>query len=365
MEEERLFEVQRIARAKCRTEEKCFRDYLLKKRLIQVKYLIDDKHHLEMKCPEENNLEEEEEKCLANGPIAPSFGEECFKAEKMEKKTEVEQEEEKVVEESIVAILLIVISVSTISERRYPAVAAALLGPATLAAEPAPSPQAAGGASGDGPPTSETEPSLREVYAAIRGLAEQRDQPPRRWQPPLQHRAEPPRRNAPWVCHRCGREGHVARGCRTEPEAANVTWNLPGPNADRSQASDAVPPGLSGGPGNYTSDAANSPGVSSGWAPVVSFPGPRCSGRGKGIAPGPVVASRPGVASRTDVTLRPEVTSRSEGVSRIAPGIAPGPWTAPGIAPGPGTASGIAPRPGTAPGVAPTPGGTSRTEHPM
>ncbi|XP_078713489.1 uncharacterized protein LOC144932962 [Lampetra fluviatilis] len=39
--------------------------------------------------------------------------------------------------------------------------------------------QAAGGASGDGPPTSETEPSLREVYAAIRGLAEQRDQPPR------------------------------------------------------------------------------------------------------------------------------------------------------------------------------------------
>ncbi|XP_078734895.1 uncharacterized protein LOC144948987 [Lampetra fluviatilis] len=115
------------------------------------------------------------------------------------------------------------------------AVAAALLGPATLTAEPAPSPQAAGGASGDGPPTSETEPSLREVYAAIRGLAEQRDQPPRRWQPPLQHRAEPPRRNAPWVCHRCGREGHVARGCRTEPEAANVTWNLPGPNADRSQ----------------------------------------------------------------------------------------------------------------------------------
>ncbi|XP_078711341.1 uncharacterized protein LOC144931408 [Lampetra fluviatilis] len=253
----------------------------------------------------------------------------------------------------------------TVAKSCCPAVAAALLGPATLTAEPAPSPQAAGGASGDGPPTSETEPSLREVYAAIRGLAEQRDQPPRRWQPPLQHRAEPPRRNAPWVCHRCGREGHVARGCRTEPEAANVTWNLPGPNADRSQASDAVPPGLSGGPGNYTSDAANSPGVSSGWAPVVSFPGPRCSGRGKGIAPGPVVASRPGVASRTDVTLRPEVTSRSEVVSRIAPGIAPGPWTAPGIAPGPGTASGIAPRPGTAPGVAPTPGGTSRTEHPM
>ncbi|XP_061436424.1 S phase cyclin A-associated protein in the endoplasmic reticulum-like, partial [Lethenteron reissneri] len=65
MEEERLFEVQRIARAKCRTDEKYFRDYLLKKRLIQVKYFIDEKHHLEMMCPEEKNLEEEE-KCLAN-----------------------------------------------------------------------------------------------------------------------------------------------------------------------------------------------------------------------------------------------------------------------------------------------------------
>ncbi|XP_061436431.1 golgin subfamily A member 6-like protein 22, partial [Lethenteron reissneri] len=123
MEEERLFEVQRIARAKCRTDEKYFRDYLLKKRLIQVKYFIDEKHHLEMMCPEEKNLEEEE-KCLANvkrveeekrleqeqrlasiatitttGPIAPSFGEEGFQAEKMDKKTEVEQEEEKVEEE--------------------------------------------------------------------------------------------------------------------------------------------------------------------------------------------------------------------------------------------------------------------------
>ncbi|XP_078477525.1 uncharacterized protein LOC144738350 [Lampetra planeri] len=66
MEEECLFEVQRIARAKCRTEEKCFRDYLLKKRLIKVKYFIDEKHHLEMKCAEANNLEEEEAKCLAN-----------------------------------------------------------------------------------------------------------------------------------------------------------------------------------------------------------------------------------------------------------------------------------------------------------
>ncbi|XP_061437171.1 S phase cyclin A-associated protein in the endoplasmic reticulum-like, partial [Lethenteron reissneri] len=66
MEEERLFEVQCIARAKCRTDEKYFRDYLLKKRLIQVKYFIDEKHHLEMMCPEEKNLEEEEEKCLAN-----------------------------------------------------------------------------------------------------------------------------------------------------------------------------------------------------------------------------------------------------------------------------------------------------------
>ncbi|XP_061404146.1 S phase cyclin A-associated protein in the endoplasmic reticulum-like [Lethenteron reissneri] len=129
MEEERLFEVQRIARAKCRTEEKYFRDYLLKKRLIKVKYFIDEKHHREMKCAEEKSLEEEE-KCLDNvkhveeekrleqeqrfasiatitttatGPIAPSFGEECFQAEKMEKKTEVEQEHE---EEKVEAVLM-------------------------------------------------------------------------------------------------------------------------------------------------------------------------------------------------------------------------------------------------------------------
>ncbi|CAM9375174.1 unnamed protein product [Lampetra planeri] len=105
------------------------------------------------------------------------------------------------------------------------AVAAALLGPATPTAEPAPSPQAACGAAGNGPPTSEPEPSLREVYAAIRGLAEQRDQgrdqPLRRWQPPLQHRPVglPPL----WSRRACG-EGvpHGAGGHQRHLEPAGA-----------------------------------------------------------------------------------------------------------------------------------------------
>ncbi|XP_078736015.1 E3 ubiquitin-protein ligase TRIM21-like [Lampetra fluviatilis] len=73
----------------------------------------------------------------------------------------------------------------------------------------------------------------------------------------------------------CGAAGNGPPTSEPEPSLREVI-----------QASDAVPPSLSVGPSNYNPDAANSPGVSSGWAPSVSFPGPHCPGREKGIAPG-------------------------------------------------------------------------------